>query len=97
MELSQFFTGLVVLVCAIHLAGMVGRTVFTVSAKSVLDDPARQGKQRSDWYCFFSCSELTGSTGSIAPREDGRELVEEPRVTQESRQRKRQSRASMSY
>jgi len=95
MELNQFFTGLVVLVCAIHLAGMVGRTVFTVSAKSVLDDPARPSKQRSDWYCFFSCSELTGSQ-TIA-RETAQKSAQKPQAAYTNPQQKRQSRARMSY
>jgi len=95
MELSQFFTGSVVLVCAIHLAGMVGRRVFTVSAKSLLDDPARQSKQRSDWYCFFSCSELTGS--KTTSRKAAQESFQKPQAASTNHQRKRQSRASASY
>ncbi|MGD9949092.1 MAG: hypothetical protein AB7U29_11515 [Desulfobulbus sp.] len=95
MELTQLFTGLVVLVCAIHLAGMIGRSIFTLSAKSVLDDEARQPKRRSDWYCFFHCSDLTGS-GTVI-REAVKEVVQKPQEVYANRQKKRRSRASMSY
>ena len=95
MELSQSFTGLVVLVCAIHLAGMVGRSLFTSSTPRVLEDEARQPAQRSDWYLFFQCSDLTGTKAMT--RKAAQETVQAPRTVSVSRQSKRQSRASMSY
>lgn len=95
MELVQLFTGLVVLVCAIHLAAMVGRTVFAASARNVLEEPARLPQPRSDWYCFFACSELTGSA-PIA-REMTQESVQEQQTVYATRQSKRRSRASMIY
>ncbi|MDD2463554.1 MAG: hypothetical protein PHI97_06115 [Desulfobulbus sp.] len=94
MELSQLFTELVVLVCAIHLAGVVGRSVGTFSAKSVLDDQARQPGHRSDWYCFFSCSALTGSES--VPRNAVKDDIQTPQAVYANRQSKRRSRASMS-
>nr|WP_321467203.1 hypothetical protein [uncultured Desulfobulbus sp.] len=95
MELSQVFTGLVVLVCALHLAGMAGRKVRTFSAQRTLDDAARQPQQRSDWYCFFSCSDLTGS--GTATKKASRETLQRPQAVHATRQNKRQSRASVSY
>ncbi|WP_448873670.1 hypothetical protein [Desulfobulbus propionicus] len=94
MELSQFFTGLVVLVCAIHLAGVVGRSVFTSSTRGVLEEySARQPGRRGDWYLFFHCSGLTGSatTKEAAPKQ-----VQAPQRVSATRQGKRRSRASMS-
>lgn len=93
MALSQFFSGVVVLVCAIHLAGVVGRSLFSVSAKSVLENEARQPRQRSDWYLFFHCSDLTGAE-SRASQAAVREPVQTPREEMNApRQGKRRPRA----
>jgi hypothetical protein len=61
MELSQYFTGLVVLICAIHLASMVGRSVMPFSTANSLENKERPSRQRCDWFLFFHCSALTGA------------------------------------
>jgi hypothetical protein len=94
MELSQYFTGLVALVCAIHLAGVVGRSVCTFSAKNVLEDAGRPWRQRSDWYLFFYCSDLTGA-GTVIRKPAQLAPPVQPGVYAPG-QRKRSSRASLS-
>lgn len=78
MELSQSFTGAVVLLCAIHLAGVIGRAVFSRPAQDVRDRALRQPQQRSDWYLFFRCSDLTGSaTRNTIPAADQQQRAQD--------------------
>lgn len=73
MESSQYFTLLVLAICAVHLISVAftsigdwwhtsqekrrgvaqGATLGKLAGKNVI-------QQRSDWYAFFHCSDLTG-------------------------------------
>jgi hypothetical protein len=94
MELSQYFTGLVALVCAIHLAGVIGRPFSTLSALSALDDTTRHHQPRGDWYLFFHCADLTGSNSTKAVS-TSRKPVQENQEASDIRQKIRPSRASL--
>lgn len=69
MEPGLFFTEFVLTMCAVHLTWKASahidlwwnKNIRTPARKS--DDAERRGgltPQRSDWYAFFHCSDLTG-------------------------------------
>ncbi len=74
MELSLYFTVFVLVMCAIHLVWTASERINTwwnerslISKKPVNFAASRsslsaagESRQRSDWYVFFHCSDLTG-------------------------------------
>lgn len=58
MEPMQYFTGLVFLMCAMHLTAMAAEAVSKFLPARANDKRSEQ--PRSDWYTFFYCSALTG-------------------------------------
>ena len=58
MEPIQYFTGLVLLMCAMHGIAMVAQTVRGFMPERTSEKRSEQ--PRSDWYTFFCCSALTG-------------------------------------
>jgi hypothetical protein len=66
MEMTQYFTTLVLGICAIHLVWTASAHISSWwnartnnrSQKSAVNAGAVQ--QRSDWYAFFHCSDLYG-------------------------------------
>ena len=80
METSQYFTLLVLAVCALHLISVTCKSIGNwwhtsqekkrrIAKGSTLGK--LQGKdtiqQRSDWYAFFHCSDLTGDSTKLYP------------------------------
>ena len=75
MESSQYFTLLVLAVCAFHLVSVAWNSLAnwwhaSHEKKQGVGKGATLGKlqnktgiqQRSDWYAFFHCSDLTGES-----------------------------------
>jgi hypothetical protein len=65
MELSQVFTFLVLGICATHVVWMASAQItawWDIRKKSRPRTLLNAGpiQQRSDWYVFFSCSDLLG-------------------------------------
>jgi hypothetical protein len=65
MEPSILFAEFVLGMCAVHLVGRVSEQVTKWRAKSSLGQRKASGDLvkktiRSDWYVFFSCSDLYG-------------------------------------
>jgi len=62
MELNLYFTGLVLLICAIHLATVVGHSFKqpTQPGFSAATGLHAQLRVRDDWYVFFHCADLLG-------------------------------------
>jgi len=65
MEPSILFAEFILGMCAVHLVGMASERVAKWRAKSSPGQRTTSGKVakkniRSDWYVFFSCSDLYG-------------------------------------
>ena len=65
MEPSILFAEFILAMCAVHLVGMASEHIAQWRAKSTHQHPNAPGKSakknvRSDWYVFFSCSDLYG-------------------------------------
>jgi hypothetical protein len=65
MELSTLFTEFVLGMCVVHLVGMASERVAQWRTKNTHEQRTVSGKSaqknvRSDWYVFFSCSDLYG-------------------------------------
>lgn len=93
MELSQSFTGLVFLVSAIHLAETFGRAFWARPMHIEKDCKSYPAQVRDDWYLFFHCSDLTGSTTS-RPKKNNQRTSDQvaPNIPQS-----RPTRISVSY
>lgn len=66
MELNQYFFGLIVSVCVIHLATVAGdylsalRTKMGTKRSQANKDRSAESRERGDWYVFFHCADLLG-------------------------------------
>ncbi|MBV5317528.1 MAG: hypothetical protein JZU50_06940 [Desulfobulbaceae bacterium] len=62
MEMTTYFTGMILSVCAIHMASVTVSYVHKLWAKYSGGEKRvnDQSLERSDWYVFFHCSDLLG-------------------------------------
>ena len=79
MELNLYFSGLVLLVCAVHLATVAGQAVEDLARalsgeKKILN---AQPQERDDWYVFFCCADLLGtaSVNRVSRGEEQRQVA----------------------
>ncbi len=74
MESSIVFAGLVLAMCAIHLIRESSEQIAKWWARSRPEQSRASGKSkkkviRSDWYVFFSCSDLWGKDPDKKPNQ----------------------------
>jgi len=62
MELNLYFSGLVLSVCAIHLATVAGQSLQELAHMLGFEQKKLQAQSpaRDDWYVFFHCADLLG-------------------------------------
>jgi len=62
MEMSLYFSGLVLSVCAIHLATVAGQSLQELAYMLGFKEKElhAQASVRDDWYVFFHCADLHG-------------------------------------
>ena len=97
MELSQIFSGLVFLVSAIHLTHSIGTHLWASSSEESMYLEDRPFAPRDDWYLFFHCSALWGTTISTAgDQHDAQQISQTSQPGQQSRPRPR-PRAGAAY
>jgi hypothetical protein len=66
MELNQYFFGLIISVCVIHLATVAGDYISALRNKlgtkrsQANKNRSAEPQKRDDWYVFFHCADLLG-------------------------------------
>lgn len=62
MEMNLYFSGLVLSVCAIHLATVAGQSLQELTQMLGFEQKKlhAQSPARDDWYVFFHCADLLG-------------------------------------
>lgn len=67
MELNQYFFGMIVSICLIHLASVAVHYINVFRSKRALVDKNSLAKpqERDDWYVFFHCADLLGKEPAI--------------------------------
>jgi len=62
MEMITYFTGMILSVCAIHLASVSVPYIHRLWAKCSESEKRLndQSQERGDWYVFFHCADLLG-------------------------------------
>ncbi len=96
MDLSQSFTGLVLLVSAIHLAETVGSALFAAPIHIEESRSMRPVQLRDDWYLFFHCSDLIGKRNNRSDKSEKQSAIQEQPNIQKPRANTRPSRISAS-
>ena len=96
MELSQIFSGLVFLVSAIHMTHTIGSVLWARPSDAVLCREDRPARPRDDWYLFFHCSTLWGTTTSTATSST-RDAQPMPQTSQSGQQSRPRPRAGAAY
>jgi len=99
MELNQYFLGLIVSMCAVHLASVASDHLRTLWNKR---SQAQQGlrsesRERDDWYVFFHCADLLGneSPRTTADRPRQEHAASKREDSQQERQRSSRMRARL--
>ena len=66
--MNQYFFGLIVSICVIHLATVAGNYIGAFRSKRSFDKKGQLAKlqQRNDWYVFFHCADLLGKEPASA-------------------------------
>jgi len=96
MDLSQTFTGLVLLVSAIHLAETVGSALFAAPMPIEENRSMRPVQLRDDWYLFFHCSDLTGKRNNRSDKSEKQSATQEQPNIHKPRANTRPTRISAS-
>lgn len=91
MELSQLFSAVVFLISAIHLTYTLGGLLWARPVEADVWSEKRASLSRDDWYLFFHCSALWGtSQGTPAPRSGAvQQILQTSSPNQPSRPRPR--------